>query len=154
MCQVPTRIALLSPTLVVPDALGTTRQDHNEVCWSMPAGSGRRATASGGRCRGLYKACRRNVLKTRYASTRTSGRGPAPAALRLQQVRVGALLRNVSAPLAPERSQRTPNAESGAALCLSFPGKGDHRTPSSGLAQPRHTRPASADDRVGWWVRK
>ena len=28
-------------------------------------------------------------------------------------------------------------------LCLSFPGKGDHRTPSSGLAQPRHTRPAS-----------
>jgi hypothetical protein len=28
-------------------------------------------------------------------------------------------------------------------MCLSFPGKGDHRTPSSGLAQPRHTRPAS-----------
>ena len=32
----------------------------------------------------------------------------------------------------------TPNAESGAALRLSFPGKGDHRTASSGLAQPRH----------------
>jgi hypothetical protein len=27
--------------------------------------------------------------------------------------------------------------------CLSFSGQGDHRTPSSGLAQPRHTRPAS-----------
>src|SRR6266487_2936493 len=27
--------------------------------------------------------------------------------------------------------------------CLSFPGKGGHRTPSSGLAQPPHTRPAS-----------
>jgi hypothetical protein len=42
---------------------------------------------------------------------------------------------------APRDRRRTPNRAR--VLCLSFPGKGHHRTPSSGSAQPRHTRPAS-----------
>ena len=69
---------------------------------------------------GQRSACNRNggYLRAGCRPTRVTERNSTPGAM-------------------PGRSPNRARA-----LCLSFPGKGDHRTPSPGLAQPRHTRPA------------